>query len=157
MTALSTRRRLVLVDDGIIDPIAVELAARGTRPVALTRTERQLAAAAILARGGTPYVIAMRLHVSGTTALKLAAQCDGAPADTTRGRAQYLGPLHLRTGTWIGLATGIRGGTATRTRVVPAPTGPPANTGPEVITMATSAVVLQPSRCQIARAAGGQR
>ena len=49
-------RRFVLADDGIIDPVAVEIAARGTRPVALTHTERQLAAAAILARGGTPYV-----------------------------------------------------------------------------------------------------
>jgi hypothetical protein len=157
VTAQPARRRLVLTDDGIIDPIAVELAARGTRPVALTRTERQRAAAAILAGGGSPYVIATRLHVSGTTALKLAAQCDGAPADTTRGRARYLGPLHLRTGTWSGIATGICGGTTTRTRAVPAPTGPPANTGPEVITMATSVVVVQPSRCHIARAAGGQR
>ena len=88
MTALSARRRLVLVDDGIIDPIAVELAAYGTRPVALTRTERQLAAAAILARGGTPYVIAMRLHVSGTTALKLAAHAM-APLRTPPGAAPH--------------------------------------------------------------------
>jgi hypothetical protein len=43
--------------------------------VALTRAERQLAAAHILARGGTPYLISKRLHVSGTTALTLAAQC----------------------------------------------------------------------------------
>jgi hypothetical protein len=71
---------LALADDGIIDPIAVELAARGTRPVALTRSERQLAAAAILARGGTPYVIATRLHVSGTTARTLAARCQGVPS-----------------------------------------------------------------------------
>jgi hypothetical protein len=39
-----------LPDDGIIDPIAVEIAARGIRSVALTRAERQAAAAAILAR-----------------------------------------------------------------------------------------------------------
>ena len=77
MTAPPARRRLALSDDGIIDPIAVELAARGTRPVALTRTERQLAAFRILARGGTPYLIATRLHVSGTTALTLAARCQG--------------------------------------------------------------------------------
>jgi DNA-binding CsgD family transcriptional regulator len=68
------RRRLMLADDGIIDLIAVELAARGMRPVALTRTERQLAAAAILARGGTPYLISKRLYVSGTTAVALAAR-----------------------------------------------------------------------------------
>jgi hypothetical protein len=74
------RRRLALADDGIIDPIAIELAARGARPVALTRAERQLAAAAILARGGTPYVIASRLHVSGTTAHTLAARCRGVPS-----------------------------------------------------------------------------
>ena len=67
----------MLADDGIIDLIAVEIAARGTRPVALTRAERQLAAARILARGGTPNLISKRLHVSGTTALALAARCQG--------------------------------------------------------------------------------
>ena len=74
MTARCARRRLTLGDDGIIDPIAVDIAARGNRTVALTRTERQLAAAAILARGGTPYQISKRLHVSGTTARTLAAR-----------------------------------------------------------------------------------
>jgi NAD(P)-dependent dehydrogenase (short-subunit alcohol dehydrogenase family) len=78
--ARRARRRLTLADDGIIDPIALELAARGARTVALTRPERQLAAAAILARGGTPYVISQRLHVSGTTALALAARCQGVPS-----------------------------------------------------------------------------
>jgi len=68
---------LVLADDGIIDLIAVEIAAQGMRAVALTRAERQLAAAQILARGGTPYLISERLHVSGTTALTLAARCQG--------------------------------------------------------------------------------
>jgi hypothetical protein len=77
VTARRTRRRLVLSDDGIIDPIAVEIAARGARSVTLTRAERQLAAARILARGGTPYVISKRLHVSRTTALLLAARCQG--------------------------------------------------------------------------------
>ena len=52
MTVRHARRRLVLADDGIIDPIAVELAARGARPVALTRAERH-PAATILARGST--------------------------------------------------------------------------------------------------------
>jgi hypothetical protein len=32
-------------------------------------------AAAILARGGTPYLVSKRLHVSGTTAHALAARC----------------------------------------------------------------------------------
>ena len=112
MTAPPARHRLALTDDGIIDPIAVEIAARGARPVALTRAERDLAAARILARGGTPYVIAKRLHVSGATALKLAAQCDGAPAGTAR----RLGPALLRAGSWSGIATGIRGGTAPQER-----------------------------------------
>ena len=78
MTAQRARRRLALADDGIIDLIAVELAARGARTIALTRAERQLAAARILACGGTAYVISKRLHVSGTTALTLAARCQGA-------------------------------------------------------------------------------
>jgi hypothetical protein len=68
---------LVLADDGIIDLIAVELAARGARPVALTRVERQLAASRILARGGTAYLVSTRLNVSGSTALALAARCLG--------------------------------------------------------------------------------
>ncbi|HEY1324196.1 MAG TPA: hypothetical protein VGF32_28325 [Streptosporangiaceae bacterium] len=53
MTARRARRRLALTDDGIIDPIAIQIAARGTRTIALTRAERRLAAARILARGGT--------------------------------------------------------------------------------------------------------
>jgi hypothetical protein len=77
VTAQRPRRRLVLADDGIIDPIAVEIAARGARPVALTRAERQLAAARILAQGGTAYLISKRVHVSGTTALTLAARSQG--------------------------------------------------------------------------------
>jgi hypothetical protein len=77
VTAPRARRRLALADDGIIDPIAVEIAARGARTVALTPAERQLAAARILARGGTACVISKRLHVSGTTALLLAARCHG--------------------------------------------------------------------------------
>lgn len=75
MTAPPAPYDLMLADDGIIDLIAVEIAASGTRPVALTRTERQLAAAAILARGGTPDLISKRLRVSGSTALTLAARC----------------------------------------------------------------------------------
>jgi hypothetical protein len=78
VTARRTRRRRALLGDGIIDPIAVEVAARGVRTVALTRADQQLAAARILARGGTLCVISRRLHVSGTTAVLLAARCQGA-------------------------------------------------------------------------------
>jgi hypothetical protein len=65
----------VLPDDGIIDPIAIEIAASGSRSVALTAAERIVAAAVILARGGTPYLVSKRLHVSDRTALALAAKC----------------------------------------------------------------------------------
>jgi hypothetical protein len=78
VTVRRTRRRWALPGDGIIDLIAVEIAAHGARTVALTRAEQQLAAARILARGGTPYVIPKRLHVSGTTAVLLAARCRSA-------------------------------------------------------------------------------
>jgi hypothetical protein len=81
VTARITRRRLALADDGIIDLIAVDIAARGARPVALTRPERQLAAAVILAHGGNRTLISRRLHVSGgtTAARELAARCqDGS-------------------------------------------------------------------------------
>ncbi|MGO9295089.1 MAG: hypothetical protein ACLP52_14645 [Streptosporangiaceae bacterium] len=78
MTARPARPSLRLTDDGIIDPVAVEIAARGARPVALTPAERSLAAARILGRGGTPYLISARLRVSGTTARTLAAQCQAA-------------------------------------------------------------------------------
>lgn len=64
-----------LPDDGIIDLIAVEIAARGTRPVALTPSERLLAAARILARGGTPSLVSQRLHTNGTVARTLTARC----------------------------------------------------------------------------------
>lgn len=63
---------LVLPEDGIVDPIAVEIAASGARPVALTQTERVLAAARILAAGGSRNDIATRLHVSGNSARHLA-------------------------------------------------------------------------------------
>ncbi|MFC9975220.1 hypothetical protein ACFVH6_30430 [Spirillospora sp. NPDC127200] len=64
----------LLDDDGIVDQIAVQIAAAGTRRVALTRTERLMAAALILAGGGTSHDIAHRLHVSGKVAVRLAAQ-----------------------------------------------------------------------------------
>ena len=78
MTARRARRRLVLADDGIIDPIAVEIAARGMRT---GRAHPRRAAARRRPhprRGGTPYLISKRLHVSGTTALALATRCQSA-------------------------------------------------------------------------------
>jgi ethanolamine utilization microcompartment shell protein EutS len=74
------RHSRLLPDDGIIEPIAVQIAASATRIVALTPAERQLAAAAILARGGTPYHVSKLLSVSGSTALALAARGKHAPA-----------------------------------------------------------------------------
>ncbi len=75
MTARRVRHGWVLPDDdGIVDSVAIEIAVSGARPVALTRTERQLAAARILAEGGTAYVISKRLRVSGSTAIALAAR-----------------------------------------------------------------------------------
>jgi len=71
---------LTLPDDGIIDPIAVEIAALGIRPVALTPAERRLAAARILARGGSFSTVCERLHVSGTAALALTARCQAVPS-----------------------------------------------------------------------------
>lgn len=72
---MTTRRYIrILPDDGIIDPIAVEIAASGQRRVRLTKAERQLAAQNILAQGGGLSAIARRLHVSGTIARALAAQ-----------------------------------------------------------------------------------
>lgn len=69
-----TRAVWLLPEDGIIDPIAIDLAARGIRPVALTPAERRIAAAFILATGGTPTTIAKRLHMAHSTARALAEQ-----------------------------------------------------------------------------------
>ena len=64
----------LLPEDGIVDPLAIDLAARGVRAVALTPTERRIAAALILAAGGTPNTIAKRLHMAHSNARALAAQ-----------------------------------------------------------------------------------
>jgi DNA-binding NarL/FixJ family response regulator len=64
----------LLPEDGIVDEIAVEIAASGIRQVALTPTERRLAVAEILARGGTPKDVAARLHISDATARALVNQ-----------------------------------------------------------------------------------
>jgi hypothetical protein len=50
--AARPRSPWLLTEDGIIDPLAVELAATGARRVALTPAER-LAVAARIHRGGT--------------------------------------------------------------------------------------------------------
>lgn len=71
------RPRWLVRDERIVDELAVEIAVRGTRPIALTRAERRQAAARILARGGAAAQIAARLHMSGTTARALAAALGG--------------------------------------------------------------------------------
>lgn len=72
------RPRWTLPEDGIIDELAIEIAAKGIRPVALTRTERRLAAALILAAGGTPYLVSRRLHISCQSAHALADELAAA-------------------------------------------------------------------------------
>jgi len=71
----------LIPDDGIIDPVAVEIMAAGARRVRLSLPERRAAAALILARGGTANDIAARLHIGGRAAVDLAAAiraADGA-------------------------------------------------------------------------------
>jgi hypothetical protein len=70
---MTSRNRWLLPEDGIVDEIAIEVATRGARPVALTPAERRLAAGHILARGGTPFQICRRLRISYTAACALAA------------------------------------------------------------------------------------
>jgi hypothetical protein len=77
--AETPRRRWVIPDDGIIDPIAVEIAARGERIVRLTLAERRAVAARILAEGGTAATIATRLCMPYTAARVLAASSAGPP------------------------------------------------------------------------------
>ena len=67
----------LLPEDGVVDPLAIDLAARGVRPVALTATERRIAAAFILAAGGTPNAIAKRLRMAHSTARALTDQITG--------------------------------------------------------------------------------
>jgi hypothetical protein len=69
----TTGKKWVIPDDGIIDAVAVEIAARGQRPVRLTRPERRAAAARILASGGTAWTIARNLRMSYAAARVLAA------------------------------------------------------------------------------------
>jgi DNA-binding CsgD family transcriptional regulator len=62
----------LLPEDGIIDPIAVELAATGARLVALTPAERRLAAVRILAAGCGARQIGDRLGMTPRRARALA-------------------------------------------------------------------------------------
>lgn len=68
-----TRSPWVLPEDGIIDHIAVELAATGARRVALTPGERLAVAVRVIAAGGTPHTIARRLGCNSRAAHALAA------------------------------------------------------------------------------------
>lgn len=68
-------------EDGIIDAIAVQIAASGQRRVRLTRTERLFAAALIMARGGTAYQVHKRLGVSPSTAHALVASITANPVE----------------------------------------------------------------------------
>ena len=73
MTTSQTRPdEWLLPDDGIIDQVAVEIAAKGERRVHLTAPERHAAAEIILARGGPVHVIAERLCMSEHAATALA-------------------------------------------------------------------------------------
>lgn len=65
--------RTRLDDDGIVDPIAVEIAAKGTRPVELTDTEQTAAAVLMLKRGASPSLVAYRLRMATSTARRIAA------------------------------------------------------------------------------------
>jgi DNA-binding CsgD family transcriptional regulator len=65
------RATWLLPEDGIVDPVAIDLAARGVRPVALTPTERRIAAARILAAGGSATTLGRRLRMSHGTARAL--------------------------------------------------------------------------------------
>lgn len=71
----------VIPEDGVIDALAVRIAASGQRRVRLTRTERRLAAALIVARGGNAYQVHKRLGVSPATAHALVASLTTNPAD----------------------------------------------------------------------------
>lgn len=61
----------LLPEDGVIDPVAVDIAVRAVRPVALTRRERDLAARRLLDAGTPPSVIARRLRMNGRTLANL--------------------------------------------------------------------------------------
>ena len=58
----------VIPEDGVVDELAIELAASGERCVRLTHKERRLATARILAHGGTPSLVYERLGLTTLSA-----------------------------------------------------------------------------------------
>lgn len=70
---------LLLPDDGIIDLVAVDIAARGQRIVRLTARERRLAADRILAAGGDLRTVAERLGVCRQTVWRLMNEPGATP------------------------------------------------------------------------------
>ena len=60
----------LIPEDGVVDELAVELAASGERRVRLTHHERRLATARILAHGGTPSLVYERLGLTSMSAAK---------------------------------------------------------------------------------------
>ena len=60
----------LLPDDGLVDMLAVRVAANGYRPVRLTRTERKLAALQILEHGGKAADLYERLSLTSLSAAK---------------------------------------------------------------------------------------
>lgn len=71
----------IVPDDGIIDPIAVWIAASGQRRVRLTPVERRLAAALIVAQGGTSYRVAKHLGISSWAAHALVDSITANPPE----------------------------------------------------------------------------
>jgi len=61
----------IIPEDGIIDDLAVQIAASGQRRVRLTKLERRMAAALIVARGGTAWDVCKRLFINYSTATAL--------------------------------------------------------------------------------------
>ena len=77
----------LLPDDGIIDPVAVRIAASGERRVALTAPERRAAAEIILAGGGTVATVAGRLCMGDHAASALAYMIRNGYTRTPEGEA----------------------------------------------------------------------
>jgi hypothetical protein len=70
-------------EDGIIDEVAVMVAAAGMRDVRLTRAEQRVAAALIMCWHGKIGLVCARLHVNGRQAAALLRPpaCDPAAAE----------------------------------------------------------------------------
>jgi hypothetical protein len=62
-----------LPDDGVVDLVAVDVAARGLRPVELTETERRAAVELLLKRGGTRTLASYRLRMNYDAVCAIAA------------------------------------------------------------------------------------